>query len=215
MNVSRQVGGAWLAAAFLMMSGCGSQAEVSRAVTWDDRPESVIKGKEIHHFESLGEMVATADVVVVGTVGEARRGGWYGDPGAPDSTRARLVDVQVEKVLWAAGGRRVEGSLAVANGSWGPEGIGYMTEGVRWLEPGERGLFALQEAESGEALELLNSQSQFVLGRAGVEPSGDAEGDLAAQWRGKPVAAFLTAADKGAHDAATGAARPDTKGEPR
>ncbi|WP_183093065.1 hypothetical protein [Nocardioides stalactiti] len=173
----------------MLTAGCNAtQQDTEDPHGWDDEPESVAHVREIHHFESLAEMVATSDLVVVAEATATEPGRWHGDPGAPDSTRSRAVTLAVDEVLWSGPQPRkqVPRTLTLDEEGWSSERQGYQLEGLPWLEVGDTGVFALDiDPETGDAY-LVNTQSRFLFDGSTVVPSGDQETPLALRTAGRP-----------------------------
>ncbi len=197
----------------LLLSACGAESEGSGSRGLDTQPETVVHQQQLHHFESLPEMTATADMVVVATVVRAEPGRWLGESGAPDSSRVRAVTLGVQDVLYSSSTIPAPSTLVLDEEGWTPEGIGYQLEGLPWLKVGDRGVFAVAYSEEGGGVSLLNTQSRFLLTVTGVQPGGDPEESLYRTWQGRPSDDIIAAFQSAKKAVLSGAAKPDTMGK--
>ena len=123
------------------------------------RERGGVQGVEVYRFSSLPEMVATADLVVLGSVEEA---GKYREVGPPEEEiRYSEVTLRVEKVLKGSSDRTLLklDSLELAD---------YSTD---WRREGIRIVAFINEDRGTGVYFPVNSQSIFVIEGRDVEPT--------------------------------------------
>lgn len=212
MNRARQV---WVAcAAVVVVAGCGSDTsgEDSTRDYRDPRPESIAHIREIHYFQSLGELVATSDLVVTATVIAVKPGRWLGEPGAEDSTQMRAVSLDVLQVHWGDVPRSDE--IVLEEAGWTSDGLGFQYPGLPWLTSGQTGVFALARSEGGDWV-LVNTQARFLFSGGRVQASGEAGNALHHTFNDVSRAEMTDRLDQAVAAARSGTAKPDSgiKGE--
>lgn len=106
-----------------------------------DTPERTAEGLQKYEFDNVGEMAATSHLVIKATVSKAEVGDKVGDPG--EELTNRHVYLDVEEVLYQQKGHDAGDTVIIGEGYWETDGVGVMTEGMEWTEPGDTGYYFL------------------------------------------------------------------------
>ncbi len=111
-------------------------------------------------------MVATADLVVLGSVSNVAPGREFGE--ISGELRYRDVTVLVERTLF----QRITPMdvVTVQELGW-IEGTSAAIEGLPWSRKGDRGYYFLQR-DGKNGFTLIGAQGRILVGQDGAEPSG-------------------------------------------
>jgi hypothetical protein len=138
-------------AAPVFLAGCGGSDE-SASPTAEPQSGRSAPVRELYQFDSIPVMVATADVVAVGTVTDIREGAVIGDGEA--GLRLTEVTLRLGEVMR---GEVTERSLRL-------EIDDASTAASPWLRAGERSVFFLQlkdDGAAGRVFRPVNSQAIY------------------------------------------------------
>lgn len=135
---SRRVIGVFMAfAVSMLLAGCGSSSPLGPSAA--ERPDEVLHGDRPpgYIFESLPRLVATSEVIVVGTVKSASKGARV----VPDDPLSyhRKVAVHVEEQFY---GPATESSIIVHQSGYHGDSSFELRE-LPWLYPGDRAVYFL------------------------------------------------------------------------
>lgn len=129
--------------------------------------------REAYRFETIEQMVATSDAVVVGVAEADARGRVFGE--APGQLQSRDVTVNVDSVL--AGRYAVGDRVVVQEMGWGAQGEPLALEGLQPMRIGQRYLLFLTgvdetqkdlaETHAGPRAVVTNSQGRYEVSTDG------------------------------------------------
>lgn len=132
------------------IAGCGETLDVREVDAGDPR---AFAGREVHDFQSIGEVVRTIDAIVLGTVETIEADRPDGPPG--EEIYYTVASVRVNEVWRGRDGPSVDDVIFV-------ETLKAQPYALDWHQPGARVLLALTETD-GEGLTRYNPTStQFV-----------------------------------------------------
>ncbi|MFJ6194603.1 hypothetical protein [Micromonospora sp. NPDC092111] len=154
-------------------------------VRYDSRPEALAFGKEVYHFDTVGQMTATSHLVVLGTVSSAvpgRLGSVDEDPAAVGGDiRLRAVTIDVSDVLHNPKNLIIPARITLEEEGWDEEGRGYVSNNVAWSEVGDTGYFFLRRSggvSDPYTYQLASSDGRALVVDGALRPS-NADNDLA------------------------------------
>jgi len=200
-------------AALVIASGCSLNGSGSDALP--DGPSQIIhEGDRARTFDTLGQLAATAKIVVRGEVIDVREGNpiTFAD-GSGITVTPRLLLLDVQQVLMSrSGGNQSPTTLEVNDGYW-QSGEGYAREGLPWAQPGDVGVFFLTQDRDRD-LNLLPTYSLVDTAGRVLFENGHAEHATSPLWAAvgsstTPDSARV-AIDRAVQDARSGRAKPVT-----
>ncbi|WP_344450047.1 hypothetical protein [Actinocorallia aurantiaca] len=137
-------------------------------------PRGRASGKQLHYFEDVPSMTATADLVVRGRVTDVALGEPEYDPGDPSGKpvlTARVVTLEVTGVYRSGG--EAPATVRLYEGHFNRDGAGIQYGNVTWTKKGATGIYFLTlNAHTGIYL-LVSSQGRVLLDSAGPASSAD------------------------------------------
>lgn len=147
------------------------------------------RGREIWVFASLDQMVATSDLVVIGTVDSVSTGRALGDGVAPDP------DLQFMELSITATSSLHNNAGPVIQLEVETHPIGYSDAPV-WFEPGTKAIFFLHEkADRPEWYRPSNSQGVFILDPATQRVVAGVSGAMTDAYSGLTLVQFQAEID--------------------
>ena len=173
-------------------AGPSAQILKSSGAALPSTPQGLGYGREPHLFDTLPEMVDTADLVVSGEVVGVTPGRKVNE------FQYRVYEFAVERIFK---GEPVAGSVLVEEVGW-LEGAPWTFNHAAWAEPGDRAVVALIRKPEGEQFEgrpvyqLASTQSRFFL-----TPDGGVEDNYLTDAATDP---FTAAQEKKTHKALLG-----------
>jgi hypothetical protein len=143
-----KLAGIALSLVLLLITGCTSGSGE------DSNQRTTFVAEDVYTFNNLAKMVATTEVIVIGTVADVTKGRVVGPPG--EEVQYLDTTLDVEKVL---AGDVTDTQLTV-------ETLELEVYEFDWRQPGERLVAFLSPSgpEAGGRLYPTNSQSIFVVG---------------------------------------------------
>jgi hypothetical protein len=160
----------WAPAAVLVAAA----AIAGVAMLGDDEPGPVEVESSASEFDSLGELIAASDLVVVATVTEVDDGRTITAPDDPDAgIHTRLVRLDVREVL--AGETAV--AVVVEEAATFADGSPIEVDGMSRLRDGDVAIWFLVAGGSDAMpyFAAVNGQARFVVVGETLEPSGSDE----------------------------------------
>lgn len=129
----------------------------------------IAHGLEDFHFENLPDLIATSDLVVIGTVTDTARGPVFGQ--APGTLQLRDITLHVREVLY---GRYTDGTLTMLELGWGAEGSPLQLNDLGPTHVNDRGIHFLRQWDVGGVgpiWMLTNTQGRYRVQQDGsLEP---------------------------------------------
>ena len=187
--------GAGLLALAFLLAGCGGASERDSQSADSQRGTP---SRELYRFDSLASMVATSDLVVVGTVRGVRDGRTVGE--SDSAIQFTEATVSVDDVLRGA----PVGSTVVLEVNDAAD--------ADWLRAGERSVFFLQRKDDGAAATYyrpVNSQGVYRITAPGrLSPTGRDE--LSARVGSLSVSELRTEVEAAKRAIAAGRVRAET-----
>jgi len=188
--------------AALLVAACGGGVEQAAAapLALSAEPESVAFARPTVTFDSLDEMMASADLVAEVTPRAASAGRWVGGPEGEDGFGLREIEVQVGQVF------RGDAALADTKLRIEEEGFNrrdgsgtFRMEGSRWIDERRLVLFLWKKRDGSGAYRRVDPHGDFRISGDVIElPVESAEKEPAAhgdEWYvklgGSDVGAFM------------------------
>lgn len=175
-----------LAVGAVLAAGCSTGGASSAGADGAVHPSWAIR------YDSLEELAASADLVVVATVSsDGERGPEVVDD-APDRMAYRSYTLDLESVLKGPYGDGDQ--VALLELAYGQSGDPMQLDGLPWSERGDRGVYFLRRSEEhAGAYVLLTDQGRFLFGEDGVASASEAE--LNQRYVGTSPDAFVQAVE--------------------
>lgn len=208
----------------LITSGCGREVADQKVAASDSPPPAEVAGApappnsghgaEVHHFEDLDTMVATARAVVIGRVVETRRGPVLGDPGYELTLREVVIEVE-DLLAGEAPPRLVQYELG-----WSSNGAATEANNVAGSAVGDRGFYFLAPAEGRDDLVqpsfvLLNSQGRYLTEDGETLAPANADDAFSKELASRGFAGLRAAVRDSAERVKAGEATPASTAPPR
>jgi hypothetical protein len=156
-GLRRRALGVLLAASSMLLAGCVGSSSSDRQVRTEETADAVYAWE----FTEPKDLVATAPVIVLGTVERVDRGRVFDNGEETETTR--LLTVRIEKRL---AGRTTAGHLVIEDQGWvrrdGKE-VPFRLLGMLRLETGDRAFLFLRRSPGTSYYEQLNHQAAYRL----------------------------------------------------
>ncbi|WP_329623441.1 hypothetical protein OG357_25950 [Streptomyces sp. NBC_01255] len=175
MSVAAVVGGlaAWGSAG----GGAGGSAAAAHR---DAQPERIMSGREVFDFKSLGEMVATAPVIVKAEVVSVQPGRSIGsaEDGGIDQARDVTLSVTTSYKKYPA----IPLTIVMEEWGWDGDGNGYQVENLTWSQVGDKGFYFLERSDGADRWQLVNTQGRALDKGGWLELSADPKSAFATSF---------------------------------
>ena len=166
--------------------------EITAQVDVPSEPVPVAVTSNAPRVGTLPELVASADLVVRGSVTGIDRGRMFGEPGA-GAVESRLVTIRVDEVL--AGEPPPEAAVVVEEEGWLDDGTPIVVDGLAPSELGDDGIWFLVDVGTDElpVHVVVSAQGRYLVDDGaliGAEGNDPLVADLAARTPTDLVAAI-------------------------
>jgi hypothetical protein len=188
-------------------------ATVGIYTTWNRQrlspPQTYSEGSSRWHFDDLRDMVATSNLIVLGTVTAVERDG-VSDQGDVIKT-TRLLHVTVDKRLF---GTLTSDSVVVEDPGWEKAGgreVPWRVRGMIRLEVGDRAILFLHKAATAGRFGLLSDQAGYRVEGADITDT-DRTDPLVRRIEGMSVSELEQLVDEAAAAVRRGELKPTPEG---